>query len=385
MVLFVAGDIGGTNSRLQLLRAGPKAKDYQRGGGEVVVAEETYGSQGYKSLEAVIETFLKKYLPAGEQVYCMCLAVAGPVSNNTAAITNVAWKIDGNALARHFRMEHVVLINDFVGIGYGLLALENSDLEVLHRPPPTPTPAAASSPNSYASASSSSAPHHASTRSVKAVIGAGTGLGECFLTYNGSQYDVWGSEGGHADFAPRNAKEFEIMQHILKTTKQGDGTPLDRVSAERVTSGLGLPKIFEYLSAQSPNQANPEAVRRIASGKEDTGKIIAEFSKSGKCPICVATMDTFVACYGAEAGNLSIKTLPFGGLYIAGGIAGKNMDAMRKNEQFVKNFLDKGRMRTVLAQVPIYLITHPQVGLLGSKVMCRRMVHEAQQPVRSKL
>ena len=250
---------------------------------------------------------------------------------------------------------------------------------------------------------------------------------------------------------------------------------------ERVCSGLGLPKIYEYLSLQRPQDGNAAVAALIKSGKEDVGKVIAESAKSGKvgarrqreqialgtsfgiieraqatadllfavapiahdlflsicalsspylclglvsqCPLCVQTMDLFVSCYGAEAGNLCLKTLPFGGLYIAGGIAAKNMAAMRKNQQFVNSFLDKGdnttsmdakramswqdgqawhgptvhsrccssflcrhprcpspppslsgRMRSVLQRVPIYLITHPQVGLLGSKVICRRIL-----------
>jgi len=372
MVLFLAGDIGGTNSRLQLLQSASakiQGKEWEKGKGEVVVAEETYPSQQYPTLEAVIDVFLKKYLPAGEQVYCMCLAVAGPVTDNVSAITNLTWKIDGAALTRQFRLEgKAILINDFVGIGYGLLALEKTDLEVVYQPP-----------------KGIELPSNAGTTAVKAVIGAGTGLGECFLTHNGSCYDVWGSEGGHADFAPRNQTEFEIFQHIMSTTKHHDGSALERCSIERVTSGLGLPKIYSYLSQKYPEQANKEAADKI-KGAKDVGMVISEYARNGKCPLCVRTFDIFTQSYGAEAGNLSIKTLPFGGLYIAGGIAAKNMSAMRKGNQFVENFLDKGRMRGVLQKVPIYLITHPQVGLLGSKVMCRRMIHEASQPaIRSKL
>jgi glucokinase len=217
------------------------------------------------------------------------------------------------------------LINDFVGIGYGLLALEKHDLEVVYEPP-----------------ARLARPSNATTTAVKAVIGAGTGLGECFLTHNGSNYDVWGSEGGHADFAPRNVTEWEIFQHIMSTTKHHDGRPLERCSIERVTSGTGLPHIYSYLSKKFPQDADAEAARRIADAKEQVGSVISEYARSGRCRLCVRTLDIFTQAYGAEAGNLSIKTLPFGGLYIAGGIAAKNMEVMRKNKQFVENFLDKG-------------------------------------------
>jgi glucokinase len=354
---FVCGDIGGTNARLELwsttLHTASPATDVDRGVGEkeVLLGAEEYLTHKYPTLEAVIKVFLDKY-GGGERVYCMCLAVAGPVNNNSAKITNLTWAMDGAVLARQFNVVHSVrIINDFVGIGYGLLALGPSELEVVHRgSPPDPC-------------------------GVRAVIGAGTGLGECFLTHNGKAYDVWGAEGGHADFAPRNQLEFNIMEDIKKTNG------LDRVSIERVTSGLGLRSIYEYLSKTKPGVANAEVAAKIrvaiTSNPADVGMLIGRSATAGSCPICVETMDVFVSSYGAEAGNLCMKTLPFGGLYIAGGIAAKNMDVMTKNDQFVNNFLAKGRMKDeVLKRIPIYLITHKAVGLLGSKVICRRIVHE---------
>jgi len=191
------------------------------------------------------------------------------------------------------------------------------------------------------------------------------------------------AEGGHAHFAPRNRTEYEIMEHIKRTTLEDSGKHINRVSIERVTSGLGLPKIYEYLSLKKPGQASPAALADIKSGK-DIGQVISVYAKSGKCPICVETMDLFMQAYGAEAGNLCLKTLPFGGLYIAGGIAAKNMDVLRKNDQFVREYLAKGRMKVVLDRIPIYLITHKAVGLLGSKVICRRIINGPLQ-IRSKL
>jgi len=155
---------------------------------------------------------------------------------------------------------------------------------------------------------------------------------------------------------------------------------IDRASVERVVSGLGLPKIYEYLSLQRPGAANAAAAALIQRGTAgdksvDVGRVIAEHAANGKCPICVQTLDVFMQAYGAEAGNLALKTLPFGGIYIAGGIAAKNMKALHKEHQFVNNYLHKGRMRQVLQRIPIYLIKDQNVGLLGSKVICRRMIH----------
>jgi glucokinase len=401
MVLFVAGDIGGTNSRLQLwevsgLPAGPtqpqqpykrtkrhsivrtfiqqqqnKLKEARGGGGgaamvhqsgvdkplvvsntlhETLLGEETYPSPKYETLAEIIQLFLNKHKHSKENVYCMCLAVAGPVSSNRATITNLPWVIDGSELSLAFRMECVSLINDFAGIGYGLLALEPGDLELVQNPvtgPNVPQP----EPNP-----------------VKAVIGAGTGLGECFLTHNGVNYDVHAAEGGHADFAPRNEVEYKLMEYIKKAAA------VDRVSVERVTSGLGIPRIYEFISLSKPGLASKDIEAQIKSKPAEVGRVISEAAHRGACPICVEAMDVFMQTYGAETGNLALKTLPLGGIYIAGGIAAKNMAALRKNNQFIDSFLAKGRMRTILERMPIYLIKHPQVGLLGAKVVCRRII-----------
>jgi len=376
-VLYISGDIGGTNSRMELRRTGPKqthADEKQRAEGDVLVAEHTYPSQKYPSMAAVVEQFLKEHKPAGESVYCMCLAVAGPVTNNVAAITNLPWPpIDGGELARLFKLERASIINDFEGIGYGLLALGPEDLESVY----TPQGQTAQLP---------------STCAPKAVIGAGTGLGECYLTHTGVHYTVYACEGGHTDFAPRNQTEFDIMQHILRTTQFAPGSSqrIDRVSVERVCSGQGIPKIYEYLAQKRGGDANAKVAAALRAPDADVGRLIAEAAKARTCPLCIEAMDIFTRAYGAEAGNLALKVMPFGGIYIAGGIAGKNMQIIRKDDQFVKNYLDKGRMRAVLQRMPIYLIKHPQVGLLGSQVICRRIVYEAlqgsgKQQIRAKL
>jgi len=382
-VIYIAGDIGGTNSRLQMLRGvrhGAHVEEKHRGLGEVLIGEHFYPSQKFEKFADIVKLFIDRFKPANEQVYCMCLAVAGPVDTktNSAQITNVVWNIDGPALASQFRLEQVTIINDFEGIGYGLLALDNDQLEAVYTP-----------------SSKDGKKVEVDPTGVRAVIGAGTGLGEAFLTHNGREYKVFPCEGGHADFAPRNEKEFAILQHILKTThheKPHETQLIDRVSIERVASGLGIPKIWEYLALQRPGVANAATAALIRSGMAgnkdvDVGRVIADNAKSGACPICVETMDLFTQSYGAEAGNLCLKTLPFGGLYIAGGIAGKNMGIIRKNNQFVANYLQKGRMKPVLQRIPIYLIKDPNVGLLGSKVICRRIIHSraGEQPLRAKL
>ena len=202
----------------------------------------------------------------------------------------------------------------------------------------------------------------------KACIGAGTGLGETYLTWNGAEYDVWSSEGGHADFAPRDEIEFNLHQFF----KQQERVP--RVSVERLVSGMGIPRIYDYYCSQHPDEIHTEVSQRIRT--EDPGSVIAEYAQSGKCDLCRQTIDTFVSCYGAEAGNLALKTLPFGGLYIAGGIAPKLLWAIQKEHNFWHNLVSKGRMRGLLEKVPTFVVVHKQVGLLGAKVVCRRLLRE---------
>ena len=179
---------------------------------------------------------------------------------------------------------------------------------------------------------------------------------------------MWSSEGGHADFAPRDEIEFKLHQFF----KQQERVP--RVSVERLVSGMGIPRIYEFYASQHPEEIHSEVSQRIRT--EDPGGVIAEYAQSGNCDLCRQTIDTFVSCYGAEAGNLALKTLPFGGLYIAGGIAPKLLWAIQKDHNFWHNFVSKGRMRGLLEKVPTFVVVHKQVGLLGAKVVCRRLLRE---------
>jgi len=400
-VTYLAGDIGGTNSRLQLFQvkstAGlqspgacdtPRASDH----GEQLLHSHTYPSQHFASLTFVIQQFLKECvsetgLSAEElrPVAC-CLAVAGPVRANKATITNVDWKLDGAEMSKHLGIPDVLIINDFVGIGYGLLALERKDVTPINDVP-------------------------ASEDAPKSCIGAGTGLGEVYLTAAQmlqssrddeeednddetkeeadskraraaptkkakAEYNVWASEGGHADFAPRDATEYGLLEYF----KANERVP--RVSVERIVSGLGIPKIYEYFASIYPDEVDPEVTRRLLS--EDKGMVIGEHAvpvegPNGRpaCSLCLKTVELFVKCYGAETGNLALKTLPFGGLYIGGGIALKLKHFMLANNLFYEHFVKKGRMQAVLEKVPVFLIEHDNVGLLGAKVVCRRLLRRS--------
>lgn len=361
VVRYLAGDIGGTNSRLHLMEvhsaSSPRLTEIHNTNNtnnnsrtsesissddEILIAEEVYPSQQYASLTFIIHKFLNKYSSTGPYPIACCLAVAGPVRANKSQITNLNWVLDGDQMVQELGIKRVVIINDFVGIGYGLLALNRSDVIPINDVPVT-----------------ADAP--------KACLGAGTGLGETYLTYNGREYDVWASEGGHADFAPRDEIEWKLLQYFKLSER------VTRVSVERIVSGLGIPKIYEFFCHQHPEEISADVTNRLRAG-EDPGAVIAEFAREKKDNLCRLTIDLFVKCYGAEAGNLALKLLPFGGLYIAGGIAPKLQWAIDRDYQFYSEFINKGRMKSLLERVPVFLVIHKQVGLLGAKVVCRRLL-----------
>ena len=367
MATYLAGDIGGTNSRLQLWRvtspaalSGSSSASSSEDGHpeEQLVFEKVYRSQDYASLTYIIQQFLAlvvtelKVSEEENHPIACCLAVAGPVRANKATITNVNWVLDGAEMSEQLHIPDVLIINDFVGIGYGLLALTRKDVV-----PINDVPLASDAP--------------------KACIGAVTGLGEVYLTAGhlstatsssseDAEYLPWSSEGGHTDFAPRDAVEFGLMEFI-KTTER-----VTRVSVERIVSGMGIPKIYEYFAHKFPSEINPEVTQRML--KENPSAIISEYAANGKCGLCRQSIELFVKCYGAEAGNMALKTLPFGGMYIAGGIAPKLLTWITRNNLFYQHFVQKGRMQAVLEKIPLYVITNEHVGLLGAKVVCRRLL-----------
>eukprot|EP01098_Paradermamoeba_levis_P009395 TRINITY_DN3901_c0_g1_i2.p1 TRINITY_DN3901_c0_g1~~TRINITY_DN3901_c0_g1_i2.p1 ORF type:complete len:461 (-),score=121.48 TRINITY_DN3901_c0_g1_i2:156-1451(-) len=338
MVLYLCGDIGGTNSRLQLLSLDEK-------GVEALVKEKTFPSKNFPSLTSVIWEFLQEEKPfVGDKEkwpLVACFALAGPVVNGVCHFTNVNWRIDQKEMEESLHLEKVSLMNDFVGLGYGLLDLKAEDKVVLNDAPVVP-----------------GAPI--------ACLGAGTGLGEVFLTHNGSDYTAWPTEGGHTDLCCNNYIDHELLEFVrAKHT-------INHVSVERVVCGTGLANIYEFLVKKFPEQANPETNEQF--GKEGVA-VVTEKGLNGSDPLCVEALNIFARKYGEEAGNLALKTTPNGGLYIAGGIAPRILKVLQDHSKFLEYFLDKGRMRDrVLRNIPVFVVTHKDPGLLGTRVICRRML-----------
>ena len=341
MTLLLAGDIGGTKTILQLVEKSDSPAIH-------TIYQESYQSADFPDLVPIVQKFLAQAnTPIPEKA---CFAIAGPIVKNTAKLTNLAWFLDTERLEEELGIPHISLINDFAAVGYGIEGLQKEDLLTLQVGKPQPeTPIG--------------------------IIGAGTGLGQGFLIKQGDDYQVFPSEGGHADFAPRNEMEFQLLRYLLGKHD------IQRVSVERVVSGMGIVAIYQFLrdrkfAAESPDIAQIVRTWEQEAGQEeksvDPGAVIGTAALEKRDRLCEQTLQLFIEAYGAEAGNLALKLLPYGGLYIAGGIAPKILPLI-ENNGFLLNFTQKGRMRRLLEEIPVYVILNPQVGLIGAALCAARL------------
>lgn len=348
MTIILAGDIGGTKT---LLRVAEKNADGFR-----VLYEQRFASANYANFSDVLREFnetTKINLGEGLELTAACFGIAGPVHDRRSQLTNLGWFFDSDRLAEELKIDKVSLINDFVAVGYGVLGLQPHDLYTLQD-------------------------GKVKERAPIGVIGAGTGLGEAYLGWNGDRYEVYPTEGGHADFAPRNVLEIELLQYLLKRH--------DRVSVERVASGMGIVAIYQFLRDRQfapESDEIAEKVRLWESGdlNVDAAAAIAD-AASTSCGVnsettidhlATQTMQMFVEAYAAEVGNLALKLIPTGGLYIAGGIAPKILPLLQDG-MFLKILKSKGRVSYVLEDIPIHIVLNPEVGLIGAMLYAASFV-----------
>ncbi|NMG08727.1 glucokinase [Brasilonema sp. UFV-L1] len=341
MTLLLAGDIGGTKTILRLVEA--SEKPLLR-----TIYEERYRSGDFLDLVPIVQQFLlKANTPTPQKA---CFAIAGPVVNHTAKLTNLVWFLDAERLQQELGISQVSLINDFTAVGYGILGLDKQDVLTLQ-------------------------PGKLNVESPIAIIGAGTGLGQGFLIKQGDSYQIFPSEGGHTDFAPRTELEFQLLKYLL------DKHDIQRVSVERVVSGMGVVAIYQFLrdrkiAAESPEIAQIVRIWEQEAGRQeksvDPGAVIGKAALEKSDRLSEQTMQLFVEVYGAEAGNLALKLLPYGGLYIAGGIAPKILPLIQQ-DRFMLNFTQKGRMRPLLEDIPVYVILNQEVGLIGAAICATRL------------
>lgn len=322
--LVLAGDVGGTKINLALAGA---SED-----GVELVAESRYESHDHGSLGSVVRTFLETHegALAGRQVERACFGIAGPVIGDGSSLTNLPWSVDADLLERDLGIHDILFLNDLEATAYGLTTLADDRLATIH-------------------AGHARGP-------TRAVIAAGTGLGAAILSEAEGWPRVLPTEAGHVGFAPRDEEEEALLAWLR--ARHG------RVSVERVVSGPGLVAIYEFLR-DSGRQDEPSWLAERLVGTEDKGKVISEAALSGEAAICKEALARFVSAYGAASGNLALSCLALGGVYLGGGIAPHILPAFRDGA-FRAAFLDKGRMRDMLADVPIRVILEPRAALLGA-------------------
>jgi glucokinase len=310
--------------------------------------EESFRSGDFPDLVPMVQKFLTTANSRTPEK--ACFAIAGPVVKNTAKLTNLTWFLDKDRLIQELGIPSVSLINDFAAVGYGIFGLTKQDLLTLQVGKYQPA-------------------------APMAVIGAGTGLGQGFLIRQDNQYQVFPSEGGHADFAPRNELEFQLLKYLV------DKHDIQRVSVERVVSGLGITSIYQFLRDRQIAPESPEIAQAVRTWEQeaqkaektvDPGAFIGSAALQKSDRLSEQTMQLFIEVYGAEAGNLALKLLPYGGLYIAGGIAPKILPLM-ENGSFLLNFTQKGRMGSLLEEIPVHIILNQQVGLIGAAFSASRL------------
>ena len=316
--MILAGDVGGTKVDLGL---------YDFSNGKLKsTRNKVYKSKDYAGLEVIVKEFL-----GAAKVTAACFGVPGPVRNGRLRLTNLPWTLDSGELATGLGIEHVFLINDLEANGYGIAELSQDQIYTL-------------------------APGDPGQMGNRALIAAGTGLGEGFLVWNGRAHVPYPSEGGHADYAPRNEDEIDLLR-FLKQKYNG------RISFERVVSGMGLTNIYEFLREVRGLDEPVWLAQRIAA--EDPNAVITELALSAKSEICEKALDMYVSAYGAEAGNLALKVLSVGGLYLGGGIAPRILEKL-KDGTFLKSFTDKGRLSQLLINMPVRVILEPRAAQLGA-------------------
>lgn len=330
--MLLAGDIGGTKTNLAVFSL---EKNVQK-----PLAEATFHSADYASLEAVIREFLSQI---DTKVNAASFGVAGPVVNGRTHITNLPWKIDEEQLRDSLDLTSVRLLNDLEAIANAVPSLKTYDLHTLNQGKPV-------------------------AGGAIAVIAPGTGLGEAFLTWDGARYRAHATEGGHADFAPTNPLETGLL-HFLQNQ-------FGHVSYEHVCSGSGIPNIYEYLKTNS-NHAEPGWLAQKLQAVDDPTPVIVNTALHPEkaCELCKTTLETFISILGAEAGNLALKVLAIGGVYLGGGIPPRILEALEQGA-FMESFKSKGRMSDLLSRMPVYVILNPKTALMGAALFGLEMLDE---------
>jgi glucokinase len=324
--MILAGDVGGTKTILALFEA--------QGNGWHCVKKTRYSSLDHPTFTGLLQHFLSDC--GVLSIDSASLGVAGPIVDGDCVATNLPWVLLRREIGAIIGTERVRLLNDLEATAWGMLDLPEADFVTLNHGVPRP--------------------------GNRAVLAAGTGLGEAIIAWNGASYQVLASEGGHADFAPGSEQEIALLQFLWEKYP-------GHASYERVLSGEGLVNIYQFLknSANAPVQSGIE--RQM--GDKDPAAVIGEAGVAGTDALSVAALSLFCRIYGAEAGNLALKCLPYAGVYIAGGIAVKILPVLTRGD-FLEGYLEKGRYRAALKQIPVKVCINEEIGLLGALAFAAR-------------
>jgi glucokinase len=315
--MILAGDIGGTNARLAYFQG--------QNGALRLVSERVFPSRDYREFGEIVCEFLKDSATRPEVA---CFGIAGPVRNGRVETSNLPWVIEQSRLAKRIQLPATLLINDLEANAWGVGGLSPHDLAPL---------------NSVAPSDGN-----------QAVIAPGTGLGEAGLFWNGSRHEVFACEGGHADFAPQGELQIELLKSLA--TRYG------HVSYERVLSGPGLVNVYEFLLKNGGEEPAGFAAQR---GTGDAAAVISHAALSGTNRLAEDALDLWISVYGAEAGNLALKAMATGGVFLGGGISPKILPRLT-GPTFMSAFLNKGRLRPLLEGIAVQVITNEGAGLLGA-------------------
>ena len=315
MKMILAGDIGGTKTELALFQDVEKRQ---------MIKNQKFESKEYSNFEEIVNAFV----PKDVRVRLACFGIAGPIQNNRCHATNLPWTIDAISLQKLLNIPFVFLINDLEANAWGVCHLKQEELYVLNE-------------------------GSGEMKGNRALISAGTGLGEAGFYFDGKIHHPFPSEGGHAGFAPEDELEVELWRYLKEK--------FDHVSFERVLCGRGIANIYRFLVEVKKEPEQLSVKKRME--KEDLAKVISEERKN--CPTCFKAIEKFISIYGGEAGNLALKFLALGGVYVGGGIAPKLLEALKEGG-FMSSFTSKGRFSPLLSSIKVQVILNPQTALLGA-------------------
>lgn len=327
----LAGDIGGTRARLWIAHSdGHTCRMHH---------EQFFESRRYPGLTPILQEFLTA--EAVGAVAAVCLGIAGPIRHTDGGeyckVTNLPWEVDSRELMRTLKLPRVRLINDFQAIGYGIEALRDEDVAVLQ-------------------------PGVVQQHAPRVVLGAGTGLGQGILVWQGDHYETIATEGGHVEFGPTDDLQLELARYLLKTEGHS--------SYELILSGHGLVRLYGFLRAHGVASESPEVAQSMRAG--DAAAVITQAAMDSLDPLASQTLDLFVRIYGAQAGNLALTAGATGGVYIAGGIAPKILEKVREGG-FLRAFRNKANMSHYVERIPVRVVVNESVGLLGAALAAGRL------------